>query len=103
MRDNLCHECLEEVETVGDAVWWCKEAKEVWKFISFWSLICSFKGLGGFDVLLGLNGLISRNDLEAVCVILWGIWSNTNAFVHSRKWRAGEELVTWDMELLKKY
>ncbi|KAK0606020.1 hypothetical protein LWI29_033204 [Acer saccharum] len=47
--------------------------------------------------------LSDLNDLEAVCVVLWGIWSNTNAFVHSGKRRAGEELVTWDMELLKEY
>ncbi|KAL5844514.1 hypothetical protein ACOSQ3_010566 [Xanthoceras sorbifolium] len=82
VADCYCQRCGLDFETDGHAVWWCKEALEVWYKTPFWCLISSFSGLPCYDVVRGLAALLDGNALVAVCMTLWGIWLSRNSFIH---------------------
>ncbi|KAK3197916.1 hypothetical protein Dsin_021331 [Dipteronia sinensis] len=60
-----------------------------------------FQGLHCAEVLRGLAVCFLKEALEAVCMILWGIWQDRNEVVHKRKSRLAVSLVEGVLNLLK--
>ncbi|KAL5754526.1 hypothetical protein ACOSP7_022746 [Xanthoceras sorbifolium] len=87
-----CRFCGGEAESDAHALWWCPKAVEVWVLTALWERIELFRGIPRYDVLRGW-----------MCMVLWGIWFNRNAGVHSGVVRSAEVLLSWISGLLVEF
>ncbi|TXG62054.1 hypothetical protein EZV62_013417 [Acer yangbiense] len=95
--------CFKDVESVAYAVWWCDKADLVWAKTVFWGQLRRFKRMGCYETLRGMALCLKKEDLEELCMVLWGIWVDRNDNLHSLRCRPAESLVDWVTGLLKEF
>ncbi|KAL5819206.1 hypothetical protein ACOSQ4_023048 [Xanthoceras sorbifolium] len=64
--------------------------------------LLELKDIQTHDKYLGLPSLVGRNK-RRMCMVLWGIWFNRNAGVHSGVVRSAEVLLSWISGLLVEF
>ncbi|KAK3187739.1 hypothetical protein Dsin_027300 [Dipteronia sinensis] len=99
----LCQRCQKGAESVAHAVWWCDKADLVWCKTAFWGRLRRFKGLRCYEVLRDLAEGLKKEELEAVYMVMWGVWLDRNEDLHSGRCRPAAALVDWVVGLLKEF
>ncbi|KAL5753791.1 hypothetical protein ACOSP7_022011 [Xanthoceras sorbifolium] len=56
-----------------------------------------------FDLILWFFVRAKRAEFEEFCMILWGVWSDRNAVLHSKSPRVSADLVSWSLSLLREF
>ncbi|KAK3218417.1 hypothetical protein Dsin_012387 [Dipteronia sinensis] len=92
---GLCQRCKKGAESVAHAMWWCDKAYLVWSKIALCGLRRRFKGLDCYEILKGLAEGLKKEDLEAMCMVMWGVWVDRNEDLHSERCRLAADLVIW--------
>ncbi|KAH7575832.1 hypothetical protein JRO89_XS02G0228900 [Xanthoceras sorbifolium] len=68
-----------------------------------YDLLIQFKGLEVLDILGGVSGLINREQLAWVCVLMWCVWWNRNLAVHGGFVRDVVALSGWAADFFKEF
>lgn len=79
----LCSMCCKHAESTVHALWYCKNAKTIWKRTEYFGSTRE-KIFANFVDLLGwIWKNHSRAQVEYFMVICWFIWNRRNAKIHS--------------------
>ncbi|KAL5759510.1 hypothetical protein ACOSQ2_018348 [Xanthoceras sorbifolium] len=100
---DVCKRCGMAAETTAHSLFWCIEASKVWHFCGLYDLLIQFKGLEVLDILGGASGLINREQLAWVCVLMWCVWWNRNLAVHGGFVRDAVALSGWAADFFKEF
>ncbi|KAK3189003.1 hypothetical protein Dsin_028564 [Dipteronia sinensis] len=99
LSGGLC----KDLGAMSSGFWWCARSIDVWALTFFFGPIASFQGLSCVDVLYGFAGCLRIDDLECVCMILWGLWQVRNEVVQQGTSRVDDSMVDRLLSSLKEF
>ncbi|KAL5733971.1 hypothetical protein ACOSP7_031832 [Xanthoceras sorbifolium] len=72
--------------------------------VQMWKDLLNFqRHISCFELILWVFVRAKRKKFEEFCLILWGIWFERNAVIHSKNPRLNTDLVSWSLSLLSEF
>ncbi|KAK7853391.1 hypothetical protein CFP56_036141 [Quercus suber] len=103
--DGVCEFCGDAVETIGHTLWFCDQAKEVWrnsKLALPFEISATWNFLDVLEALLRCEHL-RPGLLELFIATCWGIWKNRNELRTGGKGKAGRSILRNASLLVEEY
>ncbi|KAL5774418.1 hypothetical protein ACOSP7_011975 [Xanthoceras sorbifolium] len=101
--DPCCSRCGDAPESSAHALFWCSSVCPIWESTVFWDVLNLQRHISCFDLILWVFVRAKRAEFEEFCMILWGVWSDRNAVLHSKSPRVSADLVSWSLSLLREF
>ncbi|TXG70978.1 hypothetical protein EZV62_005913 [Acer yangbiense] len=101
--DAWCNSCASPIESAAHAIFWCKGAKNCWRFSK---IRCSFEEvqqLPADEVFMFVSSMLFDKDLGSFCMLAWAIWSNRNNLYNTGKSKPSEMVESSAASLLTEF
>ncbi|KAK2659019.1 hypothetical protein Ddye_005552 [Dipteronia dyeriana] len=100
---NSCPVCFTWPESTLHALWCCHSLKMTRRMCPFMDKVKVSEGDRFIDFLISCRNLLSCEDLELLCIILWRVWYRRNSLVFKSATLLDKDIVPWAIAFLDEF